>query len=226
MRWSTAAAVLLVVVVASLALNAYQYSVPRSVTITKTVTTTCVQSVSNATNALATDCKLGITLGLWANPTISMGSNQTVRILVKNDLSTPNRANFTGLPTLPHGLGLLNDTLENYVLPEVLGCGTTAPAYSGLAFIAVYNASGVPLQMNIMEPCILAQPIEVQPPFQFNASQTIGKSVSVGGYWMSADRSEPWINATYHRLAPGSYTIVAFDLWKQLAELNFKVSRT
>ena len=45
MRWSAAAAVLLIVVVASLALNVYQYSSPRSVTTTTATMTVYPSSV-------------------------------------------------------------------------------------------------------------------------------------------------------------------------------------
>ena len=40
MRWGAAAAVLLIVVVASLALNVYQYASPKSLTVTTTAATT------------------------------------------------------------------------------------------------------------------------------------------------------------------------------------------
>ena len=149
------------------------------------------EPAANVTGAFSTDCRLGITLGLSASPAVTEGSNQTVQVLLKNDLPTSNQAKYTGLPALPHGLGPLNDTFENYILPEVLDCGTSAPPDSGLASIAVYDASGFPLQLNVMEPCLLAQASAVSPPFQFNASQTISVHISLGGYWTSTDRSEP-----------------------------------
>ena len=50
MRWRATAAALLTIVVASLALNAYQYSSPRSVTVTSTMAETSSQSAQDAFN--------------------------------------------------------------------------------------------------------------------------------------------------------------------------------
>ena len=54
MRWIAAAAVLLVVAVASLALNVYQYSSPRSVTVIRTTTFTTATTQLSTTTSIQT----------------------------------------------------------------------------------------------------------------------------------------------------------------------------
>lgn len=53
MRWNAIAAVLLVVTIASLALNAYQYASPRSVTVTTTHTSPSVSTVTTTYTSLS-----------------------------------------------------------------------------------------------------------------------------------------------------------------------------
>lgn len=227
MRWSAIAAVLLVVAVASLALNAYQYSSPKSVTVITTVTTattTCIESASNSMNAITTDCLLGITLGLRTNPEALPGQNETVFVSLTNDLAIPDDVNYTGLPTLPHGPNLSSAPAVDYMLPMPPPCGYPSLSTYEPAFIALYNGSGFPLQLSDSPPsavsCIIMQG---QDHHTFNASQTITEALSIGGYWTSPNADQPWVNATYKGLSPGNYTIFAFDPWQRLAELNFMV---
>lgn len=60
MRWRAAAATLLIVVVASLALNAVQYSSPRSITVTTTEVATSPKGVSSAVNYQASNVTIPV----------------------------------------------------------------------------------------------------------------------------------------------------------------------
>jgi hypothetical protein len=208
-------------------------------TVTSTQTTTCIEGVVTS-STLAFEgagtgspvgsviplnsthsCQLGVTLGVAAYPTLSMGQNETVYVSLSNDFATPNDVNYTGLPVLPHGFVPRFGIAGDYTLPISDGCLWPSSAYEP-AFIAIYNESGAPVQLNGSPPSISYCP--ALPNYHsFNASQTITETLSIGGSWTSSNSSEPWINAAYSQFSPGNYTVVAFDPWGQLAELNFQV---
>ena len=199
---------------------------------TETVTTTCNQG-SAITNFDAhvlpqnstTDCALGITLGLEANSSTTAGVNETVYLSLTNDLPMARNVNYTGPPTLPNGLDLSSAAAYDYVLPLQPACAYPSTSSYEPAFIAVYNGSGAPVQLNDspvpIVSCITSLSQTYHP---FNASQTITETISIAGYYTSTDASEPWVNATHSPLSPGNYTLVAFDPWGQLTELGFTVA--
>jgi hypothetical protein len=59
-----------------------------------------------------------------------------------------------------------------------------------------------------------------------DAYQTVTGSFSIGGYWSIPNINQSLVNYSYHPFGPGQYTVVAFDAWGQLAELNFTVPPT
>jgi hypothetical protein len=79
------------------------------------------------------------------------------------------------------------------------------------------------MQLTDLSPSTLAC-LSGPPKFSFGPLQTVSDTLSVGGYWTSPDTEQPWINATYHPLPAGVYTIVAFDPWDQLTQFSFSVS--
>jgi hypothetical protein len=193
-------------------------------TVTTISTTTCSEVGSNATSAFATDCQLGITLGLETDPYITIGQNETLSVSLTNDLTIPRDVNYTGLPALPRGPNLSSAAAYDYVLPLQPACGYPSESSYEPAFFAVYNGSGAPVQLNdspIPIVSCLSSPGQSYHPF--DASQTITEDLSIGGQWMSTDASQPWVNGTYSQFGPGNYTVVAFDPWQQLVERNFTV---
>ena len=193
-------------------------------TITSTSTATCAEEGSNATGAFVTDCTLGITLGLAGTQIVAFGQNNSVHVSLTNDQAALRNVNYTGLPALPHGFNPASSEAFDYVLPLQPSCGYPSTAGFEPAFIVVYNASGSPLQMSDSPLSVVNCISSAKNYHTFNASQTLSEAISVRGYWASPNPSEPWINATYHQFSSGNYTIIAFDLWGQLAELNFSVS--
>jgi plastocyanin len=195
---------------------------------TTTVTTTSIVTCpgvgsTGAGNAFATDCQLGVTLGLTVIPIVVSGQNETVGVLLTNDFTKPSTVNYTGLPSLPHGPVLSSVAADVDVFPVPPICGyPTTPGYVP-AYIVVYNASGVPLQLTDSAAAANSCVHSGGNSLAFNASQTITEELNLGGAWTSTDPSQPWINATYGQFAPGNYTAVAFDPWRQLAEVNFSV---
>ena len=197
---------------------------------TSTVTTTCIEgSVSLSFEPLlaynsTTDCQLGITLGLSAIPGIFEGTNQSITVFLANDEPAARNVNYTGFPTL-HGLNPSSLAWYDDVLPLQPACGYPTTFSFESAFIVVYNATGFPMQLSDSPMPILGCPITSGAYYHaFTASQKINESISIGGYWISPDAQEPWINATYNQFSPGNYTIVAFDPWGQATELNFTVA--
>jgi hypothetical protein len=195
---------------------------PATVTTTSTVVETvdCPQHFSNSTISVETDCGTELSLGISARPVIAAGGNQTVELLLTNDLSEPKSVNYTSLPGLPGGLDLSNPNAVDYFLP-VLDCGITSGEPPLL--MALIDASGDPMQLTDLPPSALAC-VSGPPKFSFGPLQTVSDTLSVGGYWTSPDTDQPWINATYHPLPAGVYTIVAFDPWDQLTQFSFSVS--
>lgn len=203
---------------------------------TSTITTTCIQGSTNLVNAATvqeslpvynstTDCQLGLTLSLGANLGAIVGTNETIILSLTNDEAAARNVNYTTFPTLPHALDPTSIQAFDDVLPALPPCGFPSVDYVP-AFVAIYNSSGVPLQLSDTPPSIVACPYYM-PSNQyhsFNASQTINETLSIGGHWTSHDISEPWINATYSQFIPGDYTIIAFDPWGQMTELNFTVA--
>ena len=59
--------------------------------------------------------------------------------------------------------------------------------------------------------------------YHFAANQNLTTSFSVGGFYTGTNFIEPWLNATYHTFAPGRYSAIAFDSWRQSVKLNFTV---
>jgi len=179
-----------------------------------------------ATTAEAFTTSWGITLGLSAPSSVPTGANETITISLTNLLPVPRQTRYTGFPTLPDGLTPYQTW---YVLPLNGGC-TYGPTGPEPAFIVIYNESEVPVQLNVASPSLVTCAVSattaggISNYYQFAPFQSISESVSIGGYWTSNDTGEPWINATYFHFTPGTYTIVAFDLWRQTAVLNFTVS--
>gem|GEM_PF-3038159 len=197
---------------------------PATVTTTSTVVETfdCPQHFSNSTISVETDCGTELSLGISASPVIAAGGNQTVELLLTNDLLEPRSVNYTAIPALPDGLylDLPNPNTIDYFLP-VLDCGITSGEPPLL--MALINASGDRMQLTDLSPSALAC-LSGPPKFSFGPLQTVSDTLSVGGYWTSPDTEQPWINATYHPLPAGVYTIVAFDPWDQLTQFSFSVS--
>jgi hypothetical protein len=196
-------------------------------TVTTTVTTTsiatCTDRTSNATNAFSTDCNLGITLGVAATPEVLAGRNETFYVSVTNDMTKGTTFNYTSLPTLPNGpaLSSVAATVDMFPPPPICGypsLGNYVPAY-----IVIYNGAGVPVQLTDSAIATVSCLHGTGYSLSFNASETITEDLSIGGVWTSTDANQPWINATYSHFSPGSYAVVAFDAWGQLAELNFSV---
>jgi YVTN family beta-propeller protein len=195
-------------------------------TLTTTTTSTCAEQCCEIPAGNATpDCQSQITLGLAAVPTVFVGRNESVFVSLTNDLPVPRDVNYTGLPTLPNGPDLSTAQGSDYVLPMLPQCGY--PSLGGYVpvFMAIYNGSGAPVQLNDSPPNISALCVYLPSEFyfSFNASETDTKTMTIGGFYTNTDASEPWLNATYSAFTPGNYTIVAFDPWEQLTELNFTV---
>jgi plastocyanin len=198
-----------------------------TVTTTVTTTPTCETPSGSVTAGLTVDCQSQITLALGTPKEVLVGQDMSVLVSLTNDLPVQRDVNYTQFPALPHGppLGDLSQSSSlDFVLPLISACGfPSTPAYEP-AFIYIYNASGHTLQLNDQTPslvtCISSGGQAYHP---FNASQVLLESISVEGYWTSANPTEPWINATYNQFSPGTYTVVAFDPWGQLTEQNFSV---
>lgn len=211
-----------------------------TITSTSTVTTTCIEGSVNAVNAFdpgsasslaplfdyssTTDCQLGVTIGLSANPGTVTGMNETITVSLANDEPTSRDVNYTGFPPLQHGLNSSSPAWYDDVLPLQPPCGYPSVSSFEPAFVVVYNATGFPLQLSDSQMPELACVSSGAPYYPFTASQMINESISIGGYWTSHDAEEPWVNATYSQFSPGNYAIVAFDPWGQATELNFTVN--
>jgi hypothetical protein len=207
---------------------------------TSTVTTTCLEGSVNAVNALGpraantfeplfdsnstTDCQLGITLGLSANPGIVTGTNESITVSLANDEPESRDVNYTSFPPLQHGLDSSSAAWYDDVLPLQPPCGYPSNSSFEPAFIVVYNATGFPMQLSGSPMPILNCISSGGQYHPFTASQTINESISIGGYWTSPNAEEPWVNASYSQFSPGNYAIVAFDTWGQATELNFTVN--
>lgn len=183
---------------------------------------TCPGTGSNAADAYTSDCKLGITLGLETNPVHFTGQNGTFSVYLSNDNASSRNITYTGAPSLPHGLDLTSAVDYDYVLPSQTSCGTSAPTYDPV-FMMVYNGTGSPLQLSDSPPNETACVSTSNNYYHFDSLETINATTTLGGYWTSTDSSEPWINAVYHGFAPGNYTVIAFDPWQQIVELNFSI---
>jgi hypothetical protein len=213
---SGAAAALLVVAVLAGAGAGYLVGTANPRTVTQSTTTT----------ATTTDFRpLGIFLGLLGNSSVSFGRNETVIVSLTNELPYANNATYTGFPTLQN-MPSFSSAGDNYVLPvPPSSCGSAPSGYIPY-FVAIYNQSGMPLQLNDVAPsltsCIAG--LGTNNGHVFGASQVVNEAISLGGYLHSSDASEPWINATYHQFSPGTYTVVAFDPWNQLAIMTFTVN--
>jgi hypothetical protein len=153
-----------------------------------------------------------------------VGQNETISVSLTNDFTKPSTVNYTGLPTLPNGpaLSSVAATVDLFPPPPVCGyptLGSYVPAY-----IVVYDGAGVPVQLTDSAIATISCLHAAGYSLSFNASKTITEVLSIGGVWTTTDVNQPWINATYSDFSPGNYTVIAFDPWGQLAELNFSVS--
>jgi hypothetical protein len=245
-RLVIAAAVIILIVIA--ATSGYLAGVASSRTVTSTTTLTSTTSATvqqtttitatstsyelvncglfspNSTSQYATDCKLGVTLGLSERFTsVVIASNQTFYISLKNDLPVANNINYSSTPISLPGVNSSNGSIVYYYLPVMPPC--VIPESFPPMFFAIYNASGVPLPLNDVGLSSVQCPAMISSLYhQFNASQTMRNSISVGGYWMGTDPKAPWVNATFHTFLPGNYTVLAFDFWNQTAKLSFSVA--
>lgn len=227
----TYARIAVAIVIAAVIISAtlLSYSAFES-TITKTETTTvvdtCVQgSTTNeysASNSTA-DCSLGVTLGIQAYQVITSGETLAVSVTLSNDVASARDVNYTGFPALQHGIDPSSPAWYDYVLPLGPACGYPSTSTFEPAFLAVYNASGFPMQLSDLPMPMLSCVSNGAQSHFFSASQTLNESENVEQYWTSSDANEPWFNATSHIFPAGNYTAVAFDLWGQLAELSFTV---
>ncbi|MDG6928459.1 MAG: hypothetical protein JRN39_00140 [Nitrososphaerota archaeon] len=181
----------------------------------------CAPGASGSSAATyAANCKAGLTLGLGiASQTVILGNNETITVFVQNDLPSYNTANFTGFPALPYGVDPNGALPSAYLLPEPAACGFT---FGALAYFVVYNASHSPVQLDDYRRPPVMCPYVILDSFRFAPSQRVGWTFALGGYYTSPN--EPWLNATYHQFGPGEYTVVAFDLWGDVAALNFTVA--
>ena len=191
-------------------------------TTTETIRVNCTDHFNNGTASSVTDCVRGLTLGISDTPAIAAGSNQTVDLTLSNGLNARS-INYTGFPTLP-GLNPSDPRELDYLLPVLSGCGF--PSGNPPVFMGLLNASGDPVQLSDVPPNLSSCLSGPGGSYPFDPSQSISERFSVGGYWTSPSPGEPWVNATYHQLPPGNFTVVAFDPWQQLAELSFTVTGT
>ena len=178
-----------------------------------------VPHTTTETTTVTTPRLSGLLLEVSGNSSIREGANETLRVSLTNELPYSNNATFTGAPVLPQGPALSGDSWENFLLPIPPACGGYTPFY-----IAIYNQSGDPLQLNDSPPSLLTCVSSGSDFHVFNPSQVVSESFSVGGYWKGSNPNEPWVNATFTRLGKGTYTAIAFDPWSQVAELNFTVA--
>lgn len=182
---------------------------------------TCRTVTLSSTEVTSTDCRLGLTFTLSIqHVTLAPGMNQTVTISIHNDKSVNNNITFTGFPATPGGLTPSSPEASVFLLPTP-GCSANISGY-----LALYNSTSAPLQLNTQAPsslgCGISGPSESW--HQFAPLQTSSQSFKVGGYYTSSDRGQPWINATYFEFFPGQqYEVFAFDGWGQLLTLSFLV---
>ena len=182
---------------------------------------TCATGSASALEVTSTNCQLRITFTMSIqNSTIVPGSSQTVTISIHNDKSVNNNITFTGFPATPGGLTPISPETSVFLLP-IPGCTTNI-----LGYVALYNSTFTPLQLNTEAPsslgCGISGPSESW--HQFSPSQTSSQSFSLRGFYRSSDSGEPWVNATSVRFVPGDeYEVVAFDGWGQLLTLHFSV---
>ncbi len=196
------------------------------VTDTVTVPPTCVSETSVSysgayAQSSTTNCTYWLTLDVNANSSIPEGQNESISISVINDLPAPRGVSYPTADVQLPGLNFSNSQTEDYVLPlQDISCG---PPYA--TFMALYNSSGTPMELNIQQtpPVICYQPLIFPDYDNFNASQAQTVNVSIGGYWTSPNSSLLWLGAVYHQFTPGSYTIIAVDSWNQVVELTFTV---
>ncbi len=180
---------------------------------------TQASSVTNAT----TDVRLGLTLTISADPVVVAGGNQTVSAALTNDAAQARVVNYTGYETLRNGFNPATPEAIDYVLPAVTGC-SAPPGYASV-FVALLDGSGNVIQLNDVSPVLVSCVSgSAENSYSFKPSQVVSLNFSFGGYWSSPNAGQPWIDAAYHGLAPGSYTVVVFDGWNQIAELNFVVA--
>jgi hypothetical protein len=165
-----------------------------------------------------------VTLELVDIPLVATGQNETFQVSLTNELATSRNVNYTGAPTLPYGLDPASPEALDYVLPLQPACGYPSSPSFEPAFVVVYNESGSPLLLSDAAPSALACVSNAKNYYEFSAFQTLSENISVGGYWTSPNPSDPWTNATYHQFSPGVYTVVAFDPWEGMIELNFTVA--
>ena len=151
------------------------------------------------------------------------GKNETFYLSVHNDLASNNSLVQENAILPPHisfnisnSLSSLRDATDILPLNQ---CGQTA-------WIAVYNESGLPVQLNDATPTVLicGELNSGPPPIQFTPYQTLTQDITVGGYWHSSNATAPWEDATFAQFGPGQYTVVAFDQWTQPIMLNFTVA--
>lgn len=228
------AIVIAAVVISASALSyaSFESTVTRTSLSTTTLTTTCTEGVvttpspgSAATHfSSTTDCNLGMTLGVEANPSVGTGQNETVNLSLTNDFNEARNVSYSSVPNLPHGPDLSSVQAIDDILPALPSCGFPSTGYAP-AFIVIYNGSDYPIQLSDSPPSLVScLNVPSNHYHSFNSSQTISQSLSVGGYWTSSDVSQPWINATYHQFSPGNYTAVAFDPWGQMTQLSFTIT--
>ena len=118
----------------ALSYSSFEATVTRTTTVTTTSTATCAKGALERHERLRDRLwSSGITLGLATNPYVQVGNNQSFHVSIKNDLPTPNHANFTRFPPLPN---VLNPSLTSLYtdpgLPECSSLGFPNRVHHGL----------------------------------------------------------------------------------------------
>lgn len=114
---------------------------------TSTVTTTCVEGPQLTTPELlfyynsSTDCQLGVTIYLSANPGIITGTNESFTVSLTNDELSSRNISYTGFPQLQDGLNSSSLAWYDDVLPLQPACGLPSTSSFEPAFIVVYTTN-------------------------------------------------------------------------------------
>ncbi len=192
-------------------------------TMTTTATTTKTTIITGVSSTIIYGM-FAIELGVSGNESIKVGKNETVAVSFTNQSPYTLNATYEGFAVASYGPPFSGNTWANYVLPVPIPCGNYPSGYVPY-YVAIYNQSGRPLQLNAVPPSFVMCISTLNGNRHvFGPSQVVTESISIGGFWRSSDANQPWVNATFARFSPGAYAIVVFDPWNHLTGMTFAVT--
>jgi hypothetical protein len=188
----------------------------QTVTVTSTMSTTVTSSASASNSSL--DLSLSLQVSANTNGVLTVKVNETNLLDAENNVTAPSVLPYNG--TIAEAFSYCGGAVVYDGWTSWLGGPAIFAIFEGNYGWDNYTAAQ-PLTLYNTTTVASGCPGYHVSHYAFNALASDSLSQTVKGYWTGGQASST--PAIYHSLAPGTYSIVALDVWGQVVLLNLKL---